>query len=66
MRQLFKIAAEGGFSVVACKAPFSNADLKTFTDRIIQRHEELAQMTAFKIPESAMRIADDVHDTIER
>ncbi len=38
-----QVAAERGFSVVACQAPFSDVALKASTDRIIQCHEELAQ-----------------------
>ncbi len=43
MDEIKQVSAERGFSVVSCKAPFSNVDLKASTDRIIQCHEELAQ-----------------------
>lgn len=38
-----QVAAERGFSVVTCEAPFSDIDLKAATDRIIHCHEELAR-----------------------
>lgn len=43
MDDINQVAAERGFSVVACKAPFSDVDLRASTDRIIQCHEELSQ-----------------------
>ncbi len=38
-----QVAAERGFSVITCEAPFSEVDLKFSTDRIVQCHEKLAQ-----------------------
>lgn len=43
MDDINQVAAELGFSVVTCQAPFSDVDLKASTDRIIQCHEQLAQ-----------------------
>jgi ABC-type uncharacterized transport system substrate-binding protein len=43
MDDISQVAAERGFSVVSCKAPFSDVDLRASTDRIIQCHQELAQ-----------------------
>jgi len=40
---IHQVAAERGFSVVSCEAPFSDVGLKASTDRIIQCHEELAK-----------------------
>ncbi len=38
-----QVAAERGFAVITCEAPFSDIDLKASTDRIIQCHEQLAR-----------------------
>ncbi len=43
MDDILQVAAERNFSVVTCEAPFSDVDLKTSTDRIIECHEQLAQ-----------------------
>jgi ABC-type uncharacterized transport system substrate-binding protein len=43
MDDILQVAAERDFSVVSCEAPFSNVDLKTSTDRIIECHKQLAQ-----------------------
>jgi ABC-type uncharacterized transport system substrate-binding protein len=43
MDDINQVAAERGFAVIACEAPFADVDLKTSTDRIIQCHEELSQ-----------------------
>jgi ABC-type uncharacterized transport system substrate-binding protein len=43
MDDILQVAAERHFSVVSCEAPFSNVDLKTSTDRIVECHKQLAQ-----------------------
>ena len=45
MDDIHQVAAERHFSVVTCEAPFSNVDLKTSTDRIIECHKQLARST---------------------
>jgi ABC-type uncharacterized transport system substrate-binding protein len=40
---IHQVAAERGFAVVTCEAPFSDVDRKVSTDRIIACHEELAK-----------------------
>jgi ABC-type uncharacterized transport system substrate-binding protein len=40
---IHQVAAERGFTVVTCEAPFSDVDRKVSTDRIIACHEALAR-----------------------
>ena len=40
---IHQVAAERGFSVVTCEAPFSDVDRKVSTDHVIACHEKLAE-----------------------